>query len=77
MEEPLSERILPHPSRLSHAHSDYSAIVEAHAVADGKGEDGYLDPVTGLFVFTAGHHLRRGQCCDTGCRHCPYLDPAQ
>ncbi len=23
-------------------------------------------------VFTAEYHLRRGFCCDSGCRHCPY-----
>ena len=23
-------------------------------------------------VFTAQYHLRRGFCCNSGCRHCPY-----
>jgi len=23
-------------------------------------------------VFTAQYHLRRGYCCHSGCRHCPY-----
>jgi len=23
-------------------------------------------------VFTAAYHLRRGYCCNSGCRHCPY-----
>jgi hypothetical protein len=23
-------------------------------------------------VFTAAHHLRRGSCCGSGCRHCPF-----
>ena len=23
-------------------------------------------------VFTAAYHLRRGYCCQSGCRHCPY-----
>jgi hypothetical protein len=23
-------------------------------------------------VFTAAYHLRRGRCCESGCRHCPY-----
>jgi hypothetical protein len=23
-------------------------------------------------VFTAAYHLRRGWCCESGCRHCPY-----
>ena len=26
----------------------------------------------GLMVFTADYHLRRGYCCGSGCRHCPY-----
>lgn len=25
-----------------------------------------------LIVFTARYLLRRGFCCDSGCRHCPY-----
>jgi hypothetical protein len=32
--------------------------------------DFYFDG--GLMVFTAAFHLRRGYCCDNGCRHCPY-----
>jgi hypothetical protein len=36
------------------------------------GEDGYLDPSTGLFVLTADFLTRRGHCCGNGCRHCPY-----
>jgi hypothetical protein len=23
-------------------------------------------------VFTAAYHLRRGYCCNSDCRHCPY-----
>jgi len=23
-------------------------------------------------VFTAAYHLKRGYCCSSGCRHCPY-----
>lgn len=26
----------------------------------------------GLLVFTERYHLRRGVCCGSGCRHCPY-----
>ncbi len=25
-------------------------------------------------VFTATYHLKRGYCCGSGCRHCPYGD---
>lgn len=24
------------------------------------------------WVFTAWYHLKRGHCCESGCRHCPY-----
>jgi hypothetical protein len=26
-------------------------------------------------VFTAAYHLKRGYCCNSECRHCPYRDP--
>jgi hypothetical protein len=26
----------------------------------------------GLIVFTEAFHLKRGYCCKSGCRHCPY-----
>ncbi|MGI9178243.1 MAG: DUF5522 domain-containing protein [Pirellulales bacterium] len=26
----------------------------------------------GLLVYTATFHLKRGVCCGSGCRHCPY-----
>jgi hypothetical protein len=25
-------------------------------------------------VFTAAYHLKRGYCCNSDCRHCPYKD---
>lgn len=33
-------------------------------------EDFYLDGP--YVVFTAAYHLKRGYCCGSGCRHCPY-----
>ena len=26
-------------------------------------------------VFTAQYHRRRGFCCHSGCRHCPFREP--
>jgi Family of unknown function (DUF5522) len=49
-------------------------IVAAHAAASAAGADGYVDPVSGLFVFTSAYLAERGTCCDSGCRHCPYGD---
>jgi hypothetical protein len=73
--EPLAARPLtdPHPGRLSPEHPDYAAIVRAHAAALRAGADTYVDPPTGLTVLTAGYLARRGYCCESGCRHCPYL----
>jgi len=27
----------------------------------------------GKKVFKRNYHLKRGYCCGSGCRHCPYL----
>jgi len=46
--------------------------MRAHRRALSQGDAGYIDPVTGCFVFTAAYLARR-DCCDCGCRHCPYI----
>jgi len=35
-------------------------------------EDFYMDGP--YLVFTAAYHLKRGTCCNSGCRHCPYRE---
>jgi hypothetical protein len=36
-------------------------------------QDGdYYITEEGYRVFTEKFHLRRGYCCQNGCRHCPY-----
>ena len=35
-----------------------------------EGEDYYWEGAA--MVFTARFHLRRGYCCESNCRHCPY-----
>jgi hypothetical protein len=35
-----------------------------------EGEDYYFEK--GLMVLTARFLLKRGYCCENGCRHCPY-----
>lgn len=35
-------------------------------------DDYYVDKVSGLLVFTEKYHIKRGYCCKSGCRHCPY-----
>ncbi|HST51933.1 MAG TPA: DUF5522 domain-containing protein [Pyrinomonadaceae bacterium] len=40
-----------------------------------EGEDFYRDGA--YVVFTARFHLKRGYCCESGCRHCPYRVEAE
>lgn len=49
-----------------------NAALQRHAAACQAGEDGYLDPDSGLFCLTSGFLKRRGWCCAAGCRHCPF-----
>lgn len=73
--QPLAPRPLtePHPRRLAADHPRRAEILAAHRAALDRGEAGYLDPDTGLFVLTAQFLADRGRCCQRGCRHCPYL----
>ncbi|MFT7474926.1 MAG: hypothetical protein ACI81L_001858 [Verrucomicrobiales bacterium] len=47
-------------------------IMGCHDAAIRSGNDGYLDPRSGLFVMTAVFLKDRGDCCDSSCRHCPF-----
>jgi len=49
----------------------------AHDSAVAAGVDAYVDQATGFVVFTSAYLAARGDCCDSGCRHCPFptVDP--
>ncbi len=49
-----------------------TAADERHERAVALGLSTYLDPDTGLVVFTEAYLRARGTCCRTGCRHCPW-----
>ncbi len=51
--------------------------IENNSAAELKTSTDYIIDIdyyieNGLWVFTAWHHLKRGSCCKSGCRHCPY-----
>jgi hypothetical protein len=50
-----------HPATKAGANSQYSLVEGADYYSEGEA-----------MVFTARYHLRRGYCCESGCRHCPY-----
>ena len=68
--------------RLQEAVQEYAAAIKTgkqkneapkyankqHAMQEGI--DYYME--NGLLVMSGWHHLKRGYCCGSGCRHCPY-----
>jgi lysophospholipase L1-like esterase len=74
MRDPLlsSGRVRTEPGAASadkdvRANSGFSSLVE--------GEDYYREG--SAIVFTEQYHLRRGYCCESRCRHCPFKEPPQ
>jgi hypothetical protein len=47
---------------------DFSMFSNRKKMEDG---DYYLSS-EGFIVFTEQYHLKRGYCCKSGCKHCPY-----
>ena len=46
--------------------------LESAEVGELAADEFYFDGP--YMVFTAVHHLKRGYCCNSDCRHCPYKD---
>ena len=64
---------VPLPERFSPKHRRYAEVMARHGAAVAAHIPAYLDPTSGLAVFTAKFLADRGYCCDSGCRHCPYV----
>ncbi|MFM8953460.1 MAG: DUF5522 domain-containing protein [Planctomycetaceae bacterium] len=45
----------------------------APAAPEAEQSDYYIE--NGLLVYRAVYHMKRGSCCGSGCRHCPYEPP--
>jgi hypothetical protein len=56
--------------------SSFEAVSEKNKNNKEKGipltQGDYYFNAQGMMVFTAQYHLRRGFCCESGCKHCPY-----
>jgi len=63
---------LIHPELFDGAHSNAFQPVDAGLLKGSlnEGRDYYNE--NGAIVFTASYLQRRGYCCGSGCRHCPY-----
>ncbi|XP_060069882.1 uncharacterized protein LOC132549914 [Ylistrum balloti] len=47
-------------------------IHDCHKRAVMEQEELYQDPYADKWVMTRYAHLKRGKCCGSACRHCPY-----
>jgi hypothetical protein len=69
------------PGRISHKRHDLreNEFMDQDPPHDREKNLPALEPEDYYFegpnmVFTAAYHLKRGYCCGSGCRHCPYKD---
>ena len=53
-------------------HLKYDEVIKKHIEAIDGDKFYYLDPISGIEVFTAKFLFEYGGCCGSGCRHCPY-----
>jgi hypothetical protein len=65
--------IKPITRRLQGTHPHFAQIMKRHAEAVATRLPCYQDPVSGLSVMTAEFLASRNYCCESGCRHCPYV----
>ena len=61
---------VPTPAVLRSAQSE-SDVSQAERPALAPEDFYYEGP---YLVFTAAYHLKRGYCCNSNCRHCPFGD---
>lgn len=69
-------RAEPSPVRLALDHPLRDEILGRHRAACNAGQPVYVDPASGYQVLTADALAARGECCSSGCRHCPWVGPA-
>jgi len=67
-----SSRYYTQSRRMSLSKQAIVDIESIHLQACADCKETYVDPATGYSVFTAYSHTKRGKCCGSGCRHCPF-----
>ncbi len=68
--ELLAQLIHPELFETTHSKSFQQIDVSQLKGSVSEGKDYYIE--NGFMVFTASYLQRRGYCCGSGCRHCPY-----
>ncbi|MCX6273931.1 MAG: DUF5522 domain-containing protein [Bacteroidetes bacterium] len=47
------------------------------AFTDKFDPEDYYMTEEGYIIFTEKYHLKRGYCCQSGCRHCPWREKSK
>ncbi len=63
---------MPKPQPPLGSKDNFTSPVEESVKDCPTVEEGDYYIENGYWVFRAQYHLRRGACCGSGCRHCPY-----
>jgi hypothetical protein len=61
---------MPDPTKLAANQAPPTTGAAELAPGELLPEDFYYEGPS--LVFTAAYHLKRGYCCNSNCRHCPY-----
>lgn len=46
--------------------------MESFSKSNNLDPEDFYRTEEGYIVFTEKYHLKRGYCCKSGCKHCPY-----
>jgi iron complex transport system substrate-binding protein len=68
--ELLAQLIYPELFEVTESNAFHTVDVALLKGSLTEGRDYYTE--SGVMVFTASYLQRRGYCCGSGCRHCPY-----
>ena len=49
-----------------------SAFIFSSPKKNNLNTDDYYHSDEGYIVFTEKYHTKRGYCCNSNCKHCPY-----
>ena len=71
---PISHAFTPSWERFNYGDPHARERLERYLASLKEGSDFYFDVPTGFLVMSALKHIKRGFCCNSGCRHCPYIE---
>lgn len=56
----------------SFSFNKFAAIMIGENPKDKLAKEDFYLSEEGYIIFTEAYHLKRGYCCQSGCKHCPY-----